>query len=85
VQTITIVQVASQRYSPGATVSAQATTSSGLALTVTTTGACGVLRQDSSTTWTLSLTGAGTCTVTATQGGNASYQPATARMSFTIS
>jgi len=47
-----------------------ATASSGLPISFSAGGAC------SNSGSTISITGAGTCTVTASQGGNASYNPA---------
>ena len=52
-----------------------ATTTSGLAVSFTATGKCTVA-QDGHGDWIVHLTGAGTCTLTAQQGGNTSYRPA---------
>ncbi len=48
-----------------------ATASSGLAVSFTASGSCTVLGS------TVTLTGAGSCTITASQAGNANYNPAT--------
>ena len=78
-QTITFNPLLNKTYGDlPFTVSASAT--SGLAVSFGTSGNC------SHTGNTISITGAGGCTVTASQGGNASYNPAVdVSQSFTIS
>jgi hypothetical protein len=77
-QTITFGTVPTKTYgNPAFTVSA--TASSGLTVTFTTTGAC------SNNNNLIYLNGAGVCTVTASQDGNAYYNPATpVAQSFSI-
>jgi hypothetical protein len=55
-----------------------ATASSGLPTTFSASGACTVARAS------VTLVGAGTCTVTASQAGNDDYDPATAIRRFTV-
>ena len=78
-QTITFNPLSNKTYGdPGFTVSASA--SSSLVVSFGTSGNC------SHSGSTISITGAGSCTVTASQGGNASYNPAVdVSQSFTIS
>jgi hypothetical protein len=79
-QTVSINPIAAQTYSSGATVDVAATASSGLAVDLgVSSGPCTV---DGST---LTLTGAGVCTITGDQAGNANYNAATqVSSSFTI-
>ena len=70
-QTITFAALASKNFGdPDFAVSA--TASSGLAVTFAATGNCSVAGS------TVHLTGAGSCTVTASQAGDSNYSPATA-------
>ena len=77
-QTITLNSVASHTFGdPDFTLAA--TASSGLPVAFSGTGNCLVTSDGS-----VHLTGAGTCTVTASQGGDAKTNPATAQMAFAI-
>jgi len=68
-QTITFAALAGKTFGdPAFTVTASA--SSGLGLTFGVTGNCSILGNQ------VSITGAGSCTVTASQGGNVNYFPA---------
>lgn len=78
VQTIAFASIGDQ--TPGATVTLQATASSGLGLTFLLSG--DDIAQLSGTT--LTLTGTGTVTVTAVQEGNATYRPASASQTFQV-
>jgi len=70
-QTITFTQPAAGTY--GGTATLSATSTSGLAVTFTASGACSV----SGTTLSFTGVGVNACTVTAQQAGNASYNAAT--------
>ena len=71
-QTITFNGPGDQTYAPGKTVVLSATSSSGLAVTLTVDGGPGTLTGSQ-----LTLTGAGTIRVTASQAGISSFGPAT--------
>ncbi|HWU22576.1 MAG TPA: YDG domain-containing protein, partial [Nocardioides sp.] len=66
-QTITLDGIDTQTYAPGATVPVVVSASSGLAVDLGVTGDCSLAGT------TITLTGAGSCTVTANQAGNADY------------
>jgi len=68
-QSITFSPLADQTYGAGP-IALSATASSGLAMTYSSTGPCAVNAD------TLSISGAGTCTVTASQAGNDAWQAA---------
>src|SRR5262249_45487437 len=84
-QTITFPQVPTQTYGPNwPTVTPSST--SGLFVTVAaSTPTCAAVNFNNSQTFTIELLGAGTCTLTANQAGNANYLAAPqAQQSFTI-
>jgi hypothetical protein len=75
-QTIAVTTAAPSTANDGTTFTVAATASSGLPVTITTSGAC----SGSSTTGSATVTmtsGTGTCTVNFTQAGNANYSLAT--------
>jgi hypothetical protein len=67
---------------PNSSFSFTATATSGLAAQVTITGP--VKSQQTTAGWNVTVVGAGQVTITATQGGNATYAPATKEMSFIV-
>ena len=69
-QTITFAQPANKTYGDAA-FPLGATATSGLVVTYTASGPCTTVED------VLTITGAGTCEVTASQGGNGNYNPAT--------
>ena len=78
-QTITFAALAAETYGAGP-ITLDATASSGLAVTYTATGPATIAGS------TLTLTGAGSVTVTASQAGNGTYAAATpVSQSFTVS
>jgi hypothetical protein len=72
-QTITFGALAPVAYSPGGTFGLGATASSGLAVSYSATGAACTV----SPSGTVTIAAAGTCAITASQPGNASYAAAT--------
>jgi hypothetical protein len=71
-QTIAFAAIANRTFAPGDAFTITATASSGLLVTFTAGGgSCAISGT------TVQITGAGTCTVTAHQGGNSSFNPAT--------
>ena len=81
-QTITFPAVSSPQQLPGP-VSVSATASSGLTVTFTASPSS-VCTAGGTNGATISLVSTGSCTVTATQAGNATYASATGARSFTI-
>jgi outer membrane protein OmpA-like peptidoglycan-associated protein/phosphodiesterase/alkaline phosphatase D-like protein len=69
-QTITFAPIGNKTYQRSSE-SLTATTDSGLTITYTVSGNCSLTPPD-----TLVITGAGTCTVTASQAGNSTYETA---------
>ncbi len=71
-QTVSFLAIAAQTYGPSATFSAFATSTSGLAVTITsdTTGVCTIAGS------TVRVVTAGTCTLRGSQSGNATYNAA---------
>jgi sugar lactone lactonase YvrE len=71
-QTITLATIANRTFAPGDAFAVTTTASSGLPVTLTVGGgSCAISGT------TVQITGAGTCTVTAHQGGNNIFNPAT--------
>ena len=75
-QTITVTQGAPPTASFGSTFNVAATASSGLPVTITTSGVCTGTGSNGSATITMT-SGAGTCTVRYNQAGNTAYNAAT--------
>ncbi|HEX4332093.1 MAG TPA: FG-GAP-like repeat-containing protein [Usitatibacter sp.] len=72
-QTISFPQVAAQAFTPGGTFAANATSSASLTVTLSTTSsACTTLGGSS-----VRMNSTGTCTITASQSGNANFAAAT--------
>ena len=78
-QTITFPQLANSQYG-NQPVAVSASTTSGLPITFSTSSS----KQCSISGSTVTILGAGTCTVTASQAGNNTYSPASVTQSFNI-
>ena len=72
-QTITFDPIPSKTFGD-APFTVTATASSGLPVSLSASGACSV--SDTSGTWTVTITGAGSCEITASQDGDGTWNPA---------